>query len=61
MINKKMESEMEEFISRVLKGKDVTPQETAILPDVLSILKHLPEHDKAEPADKESFRKQFRE
>lgn len=61
MINKKMESEIEGFVSRVLKGKDVSPQETAILPDVLRILKHLPEHAKTEPADRESFRKQFGE
>ena len=47
MINKKMESEIEGFVSRVLKGRDAMPQETAILPDVLRILKHLPEHDEA--------------
>ena len=33
-----LHNDLMEFARRVLKGKDVTPQETAILPDILNIM-----------------------
>lgn len=41
MINKELKSEVEKFAFRVLKGKAVTPQETAILPDILNFLNNV--------------------
>lgn len=36
-----IEEEMEKFVIRVLKGgTDVTPQETAILPEIIKLIKN---------------------
>lgn len=37
-MNQDLTKAMTEFSIRVLEGKDCTPQETAILPDILSLL-----------------------
>ena len=37
-MNKDLTKAMTVFSIRVLEGKDCTPQETAILPDILSLL-----------------------
>lgn len=50
MWNKELVDKMKSFALRVLDGKDVHPQETAILPEVLKMLKELPEDNT--PADK---------
>lgn len=37
-MKKEVIEEMESFSIRVLKGENVTPQETAVLPEILEIL-----------------------
>ena len=43
--------EMNNFALRVLKGKDVHPQETAILPEILKILESLPDSESDKDED----------
>ena len=53
-MKKEVIEELNDFVIRVLKGgEEVHPQETAVLPEVLNILKSLP--DSEDSAEKRSY------
>ena len=49
-MDKVLIEEMKSFAIRVLEGKNAHPQETAILPEILKMIKELP--DDETPAEK---------